>query len=83
MDVLAAAVATYGPKVYALAALQDEKRWTLQSLCPHPAANLGVNLENIQALILNDLRALKQRKNAISYGKGLGSSDRDAPTGAR
>lgn len=60
-DLMAQAVQAYGPKAYAVAALLDKKRWSLESLRPGPQHT--ISLENIQSLFHEALDDLKRDRN--------------------
>jgi hypothetical protein len=77
--ILQDAVRVYGPKAYAVAAFQESKRWTLESLRPGPHHSISV--ENIRGLLYDALCNLKSNKDATgSYhdGPSLGSSKPNA-----
>ena len=73
MDLLPQAVQIYGPKAYAVAALLDKKRWSLESLQPGPQHT--ISLENIQSLFHEALDDLKRDKNKDANFNAKGVAD--------
>lgn len=61
MDILDQAVQAYGPRAYAVAALLDKKRWTLETLAPGPQHIISI--ENIECLFKEAFDTLKQKRN--------------------
>jgi hypothetical protein len=73
LDLMAQAVQLYGPKAYAVAALLDKKRWSLESLRPGPQHT--ISLENIQSLFHEALDDLKRDRNKDAYFNAKGVAD--------
>ena len=73
MDLLPQAVQAYGPKAYAVAALLDKKRWSIESLQPGPQHT--ISLENIQCLFHEALDDLKRDKNKDANFNAKGVAD--------
>jgi hypothetical protein len=59
------ALDVHGPRVWAIAALQDIRQWSADSLSPVAASNVAVDPDAIVDLIRESMREALETKNEI------------------
>jgi hypothetical protein len=64
-EILQSALDKHGPRVWAIAALQDIRHWTSESLVPLAASNVAVDQDAIVDLIRESMREALETKNEI------------------